>query len=90
MPIVKEREYRQMIQPLMIPTGTAEKRFDTEYYVEGFATTFNKPYVMYEYNGIKYYEVIDRKRPCRRGYVRRNNAVRPFRNGIRPKQDGEK
>ena len=38
-----------MFQPLMIPQGTTEKRFDTDYYVEGFATTFNKPYVMYEY-----------------------------------------
>ena len=60
MPIVKEREYRQMFQPLMIPQGTAEKRFDTDYYVEGFAPTFNKPYIMYEYGGIKYYEMIDR------------------------------
>ena len=48
-----------MLQPLMIPQGT-EKRFDTDYYVEGFATTFDKPYVMYEYGGTKYYEVIDR------------------------------
>lgn len=48
-----------MFQPLTIPTGT-EKRFDTEYYVEGFATTFDKPYVMLEYDGAKYYEVIDR------------------------------
>ena len=60
MPVVKEREYRQMFQPLMIPQGTTEKRFDTDYYVEGFATTFNKPYVMYEYGGIKYCEMIDR------------------------------
>lgn len=44
----------------MIPQGTTEKRFDTDYYVEGFATTFNKPYVMYEYGGIKYCEMIDR------------------------------
>lgn len=49
-----------MLQPLMIPQGTTEKRFDTDYYVEGFATTFDKPYVMYEYDGIKYCEVIDR------------------------------
>ena len=48
-----------MFQPLTIPTG-AEKRFDTEYYVEGFATTFDKPYVMLECDGVKYYEVIDR------------------------------
>ncbi len=49
-----------MLQPLMIPQGTTEKRFDTEYYVEDFATTFDKPYVMYEYDGNKYYERIDR------------------------------
>lgn len=44
----------------MIPQGTENKRFDTDFYVEGFATTFDKPYVMYEYGGIKYCEVIDR------------------------------
>lgn len=60
MPVVKGREYRQMFQPLMIPQGTENKRFDTDFYVEGFATTFDKPYVMYEYGGIKYSEVIDR------------------------------
>ncbi len=49
-----------MFQPLMIPQGTENKRFDTDFYVEGFATTFDKPYVMYEYGGIKYSEVIDR------------------------------
>ena len=49
-----------MFQPLMIPQGTESKRFDTDFYVEGFATTFDKPYVMYEYGGIKYCEVIDR------------------------------
>ena len=48
-----------MFQPLMIPQGTENKRFDTDFYVEGFATTFDKPYVMYEYGGIKYCEVID-------------------------------
>ena len=49
-----------MFQPLMIPQGTENKRFDTDFYVEGFATTFDKPYVMYEYGGINYCEVIDR------------------------------
>lgn len=49
-----------MFQPLMIPQGTENKRFDTDFYVEGFATTFDKPYVMYECGGIKYCEVIDR------------------------------
>lgn len=56
MPIRPEREYRMM--PLMTPS--AEKRFDSEYYVEGFATTFDKPYVLYRYNDIDYKEVIHR------------------------------
>ena len=49
-----------MIQPLLIPQGTAEKRIDSDFYVEGFATTFDKPYELYEFDGIKYYEKIDR------------------------------
>jgi len=55
---VKEREYRAVVLPLRLPE--AEKRIDSEYYVEGFATTFNKPYLLYELDGIKYYEEIDR------------------------------
>lgn len=58
MPIKDNREYRSMAMPLA-SNGT-NKRFDTEYYVEGYATTFDKPYLMFEYEGIKYYEVIDR------------------------------
>jgi len=60
MPLKKDREYRTMIQPLLIPQGTAEKRIDSDFYVEGFATTFDKPYELYEFDGIKYYERIDR------------------------------
>ena len=45
--------------PLLIP-AQANKRFDTDYYVEGYATTFDDPYVMWEYDGIQYKEVIDR------------------------------
>lgn len=60
MPMVKEREYRQMLQPLTIPQGQTEKRLDSEFYVEGFATTFDKPYLLYEYDGNKYFERIDR------------------------------
>lgn len=58
MPFKKEREYRAVVLPLRLPE--AEKRIDSEYYVEGFATTFNKPYLLYELDGIKYYEEIDR------------------------------
>lgn len=43
---------------LLIPTK--EKRLNSDYYVEGFATTFNQPYLLYEWDGDKYYEVIDR------------------------------
>ena len=32
----------------------------SDQYVEGFATTFNDPYVLYEFDGNKYYEVVDR------------------------------
>ena len=58
MPIKDNREYRSMAMPLA--SGGTNKRFDTEYYVEGYATTFDKPYLMFEYEGVKYYEVIDR------------------------------
>ena len=58
MPVVKDREYRQMSLPLSAAGQT--KRIDSSFYVEGYATTFNKPYLLYEYDGIKYYEVIDR------------------------------
>lgn len=57
MPICKNREYRMM---LPLTAAQTEKRFDSDYYVEGFATTFNKPYELYEYDGVKYYEMIDR------------------------------
>lgn len=47
-----------MILPLQIPIS--EKRIDSDYYVEGYATTFDEPYLLYEIDGIKYYEKIDR------------------------------
>jgi len=37
----------------------AEKRIDSNQYVEGYATKF-EPYVLYEMDGIKIYEQIDR------------------------------
>ena len=47
---------------MALPLATAgqTKRIDSSFYVEGYATTFNKPYLLYEYDGMKYYEVIDR------------------------------
>lgn len=58
MPVKKEREYRALAAPLS--AVAAVKRIDTEYYVEGYATTFDKPYLLYEFeDGTKYYERVD-------------------------------
>lgn len=43
-----------------LTSQTQQKRIDSDYYVEGYATTFDAPYLLWEYDGIKYYEVIDR------------------------------
>lgn len=49
-----------MALPLAITAAGHTKRFETEHYVEGFATTFDTPYLLYEWDGVKFYEVIDR------------------------------
>lgn len=56
MPVKAGREYRAM--SLLLPATT--KRLESDYYVEGAATTFDVPYLLWEYEGIKYYEVVDR------------------------------
>jgi len=48
----KEREYRNLFE--MNPVEEKEQ----EYRVEGYATTFT-PYLLWEYDGVKYYEEID-------------------------------
>lgn len=58
MPVKKEREYRALAAPLSI--RATEKRIQSDYYVEGCATTFDKPYLLYEFeDGTKFYEKID-------------------------------
>lgn len=58
MPKVKEREYRTLAAPLSV--AAAAKRIQTDCYVEGYATTFNSPYLLFEFeDGWKYYERID-------------------------------
>ena len=57
MTIKTDREYRTMASPFIV--ARVNKRFETEHYVEGYATTFNDPYLMYEFDGVKYYEEID-------------------------------
>ncbi len=49
-----------MAQPLATVGPGMAKRFDSEFYVEGFATTFDTPYLLYEYDGVKIFERIDR------------------------------
>jgi HK97 family phage prohead protease len=54
-----ERQYRSLLTPLAPVSVGAEKRFDTDYYVEGYASTFNDPYLLYEWDGVEYWEIID-------------------------------
>lgn len=58
-----ERQYRAM-QVLVRAAEGAErkKRFDTEYYVEGYASTFDDPYVLWEdpWDSTEYREVISK------------------------------
>lgn len=37
---------------------TAQRKLESDYYVEGYATTFDAPYELYEWDGAKYYERI--------------------------------
>ena len=71
----EERQYRMMSTPLFVPpaeietytdeegneTGRPANRFGSTHYVEGYATTFEDPYTLFEgRDGWKYVEIIDR------------------------------
>lgn len=45
---------------MLAPAQTGEKRIESDYYVEGLATTWDRPYLIAEVDGVKYYERIDR------------------------------
>ena len=54
-----ERQYRSLLTPLAPVSTGAEKRFDSDFYVEGYASTFNDPYFLYtSLSGYDVYEVI--------------------------------
>lgn len=55
MPIKSDREYRNMT-PLKIALTQEQNE---EYRVQGYATTFGAPYVLWECDGVKYYERVD-------------------------------
>ena len=57
MAIKSDREYRMGIEFRAVEQTEEEA---PNYIVEGYATTFNDPYVLYEYQGEKYSEQIDR------------------------------
>lgn len=59
MPIKEGRTYRSM--PMMEFTEAKDERLlDSEYYVEGYATTFNQPYLLYrDSEGHDWYEQVD-------------------------------
>lgn len=77
-----ERQYRSLLTPLAPVSVGAEKRFDTDYYVEGYASTFNDPYLLYTFDGIEYWEIIDPDafRDCDMSDVifQFNHSGRPF------------
>lgn len=54
MPKVEERYYRSM----MLAPASESKMLDSDFYVEGYATTIDEPYLLWEYDGWKFYEII--------------------------------
>ena len=55
-----ERQYRSLLSPLAPVSTGAEKRFESDFYVEGYASTFNDPYMLYKsFTGTEVWEVID-------------------------------
>ena len=58
MPIkTNEREYRNMIIRALSDNEIAE---EDKRLVSGYASTFDEPYLLFEWDGLKYYEVINR------------------------------
>ena len=54
-----ERQYRSMAVMLEPLQERADKRIESDFYVEGYASTFNDPYVLYkDWNGNEYREII--------------------------------
>lgn len=55
MPVKQNREYRAMS---LVTPKTEGRRIESDHYVEGYATTYDKPYLLYEIDGVKYFERI--------------------------------
>ena len=55
MPVKNDREYRMMVQEMR-----AIDQEENRYIVEGYATTFNDPYLLYDDGEYKIYEEVDK------------------------------
>lgn len=55
-----ERQYRIVTAPLRVRSDAAasDKRIQSDYYVEGYASTFNDPYTLFECSGVEYKEIV--------------------------------
>lgn len=55
-----ERQYRMVTAPLRVRSDAAasDKRIQSDYYVEGYASTFNDPYTLFECSGVDYKEIV--------------------------------
>lgn len=59
MPSRENRQFRSMFTPLAPVASGAERRFESDFYVEGYASTFNDPYMLYKVGDTEVWEVID-------------------------------
>ncbi len=59
-PKPNERQYRMVTAPLRVRSDAAasDKRIQSDYYVEGYASTFNDPYTLFEFGGVEYKEIV--------------------------------
>lgn len=61
MAIKSDREYRVVMLPdIQFRTIKRDDEEANDYRVEGYATTFDDPYVLFEFDGVKYMEQIDK------------------------------
>ena len=60
MPMKSDREYRDLVRNLEVRTAQDGEENKAEYIVEGYATTFEEPYLLYKWGNYEVWEKIDR------------------------------
>ncbi len=58
MKLNNERQCRNL--NFTLNSDVTDKKFESDYYLEGMATTFNEPYKLFSCGGIDFFEMIDR------------------------------